>query len=316
MPVARLQELAVCADVRRKGALIVPAIALSIDLPNAAVAAADGLIAAGVHRRIAAGDFRVPPMPRVAAEVLALAQDQRSDAARFAALIHGDQALAAGVLRLANSAALTARSPIVSLRQAVARLGMAEIAGIALAASLQGGVFQLAGHEERLLRLWRHALAAGAFAREVARQRRAGVESAYLCGLLHTIGMPVVVRLAQQEATAAGVALSPGLIDQLSAAHYVAVGARVALEWKLPSVVAAAISHHRDPERAGPHAADCATTWLAGRLASSLLTPAGADATPLGQDPAVALLNLYSDDVAALVAAGPAVLALVEAAAP
>lgn len=291
-------------------------------------AGAEDAVAEGVQRRIDAGDVQVPLLPKVAAEVLALAQDPRSDAARLAALIHGDQALAGHVLRLANSAALSARAPIVSLRQAVARLGMAEIGGIALAASLQGGVFQLAGHEARLLDLWRHALASGAFAREIARVRRAGVETAYLCGLLHTIGKPVVVRLAQQEATAAGVSLSPESIDALIELHYVAIGARVAREWKLPAVVAAAISHHRDLQRAGPQAAEAATTWLAGRLASSLLVPEGQEsfaagqaanaieARPLADDPAVAELNLYQDDIAALLAAGPAVRALVEAVAP
>ena len=258
-------------------------------------------VATEVEARLAGGTHQLPLLPQVAAEVLALSQDPRSDSARLCALVQRDQSLAGHVLRLANSATRAARSPVVSLQQAVARLGMREVAGIAVATSLRSGIFQVAGHETRLAGLWTQSLATAAYAREVARLRRDGVESAYLCGLLHAVGKPVVLQAAAGVAEELGAPLSPAFLDQLIEAHYLAVGARVAARWNLPAKVAAAIAWHGAPEQAADYVQDAATTQLAAQLA------AGATPSPS------ALLNLYPEDLAVLVAKAEVVRAFVEA---
>jgi len=40
-----------------------------------------------------------------------------------------------------------------------------------------------------------HAFVKGGFAKELARQKRRNVETMFLCGLLHSIGRPLVLRL-------------------------------------------------------------------------------------------------------------------------
>lgn len=74
-------------------------------------------------------------------------------------------------------------------------LGITLLSEIAFTASLKVGAFQIPGYEDDVKKLWRHSLATGAFAKEVARVKRMNVESAYLCGLLHEIGKPVVLRI-------------------------------------------------------------------------------------------------------------------------
>ena len=61
---------------------------------------------------------------------------------------------------------------------------------------MQSGVFRVPGYEPVLNQLWRHALASGAFAKEIARVRRLNVESAFLCGLLHSVGKPALLQLS------------------------------------------------------------------------------------------------------------------------
>ena len=154
------------------------------------------------------GEVELPLLPQVASRVMALTSDPNADAAKLSSLIHQDQALAAHVLRIANSPAYISRSPIVSLQHAVAMLGINLLSEIAFTASLKSGAFQVPGYEEQVKLLWQHSLASGAFAKEVARIRRVNVESAYLCGLLHGVGKPVVLRTA---ATLAQVRkMSPG----------------------------------------------------------------------------------------------------------
>ena len=62
--------------------------------------------------RIDKGRIDLPVLPQVAGRVMALAGDPSADAARLSALIHQDQALAAHVLRIANSPAYMPRTPI------------------------------------------------------------------------------------------------------------------------------------------------------------------------------------------------------------
>ncbi len=135
----------------------------------------------------------LPLLPQAASQVMSFMSDPNADATRLSSLIHQDQALAGHVLRIANSPAYMPRSPIVSLQQAVAWLGMHVLGEIAFTASRQKGVFRVQGYEDEIKRMWRHALITGLYAKEIARQRRHNVEGAFLCGLLHAIGKPVVV---------------------------------------------------------------------------------------------------------------------------
>src|SRR5512143_1844973 len=121
----------------------------------------------------------LPLMPRVATQLLSMARDADSDAGKLSRLIHQDAALAGQVLRIANSPAYLPRTPIVSLQQAVTRLGFGTLIEIAVEASLQSGTFRVPGHEEELRLLWQHSLASGAWAKEVARAKRNNVESAF-----------------------------------------------------------------------------------------------------------------------------------------
>ena len=56
------------------------------------------------------------------------------------------------------------------------------------------------GRERRIKTLWAHSAAAGAWAREIARLRRMNVESAFLIGLMHDIGRPVLLQLVSDLA--------------------------------------------------------------------------------------------------------------------
>jgi HD-like signal output (HDOD) protein len=258
------------------------------------VSTPEGRLAAEVEARVEAASFRVPLLPQVATQVIALASRPEVDASKLSALIHRDPALAGQVLRIANSAAYAPRMPIVSLQQAVARLGLAVISEIAFAASLQSGTFKVPGHEADLQRLWRHALSAGIWAKEVARLRRTNVESAFLCGLLHGVGKPALLQLVVDVAQALSppVKIDGAWLPAVYAKHQAKVGRRLAEVWALPGAVAAAIVHQASYRDAGSFANDAMTTALASALAD---------------------LNLYPEDVEALLGKRAVVLAAVEA---
>ena len=134
-------------------------------------------------------------MPRVCAQLAELTAQQAPDAAQLARLIQSDPALAGEIMRVANSPALRPRAPIVSLQQAVSWLGVAEVRNIAMAVMLRGEVFAAPGHEPESEELWREAWLAGLWAKEIARERRKHVESAFLAALMHRTGAALALKI-------------------------------------------------------------------------------------------------------------------------
>ena len=111
-------------------------------------------------------------MPRVASKVFTLTNDPDAEVSELSQLIHSDQSIASHVLRIANSATYGGGDQIVSLQQAVARLGMNLLGEIAIAVSIQSDIFKAPGYEAQITQLLRPALASGAYGQEIARKRR------------------------------------------------------------------------------------------------------------------------------------------------
>lgn len=264
-------------------------------------------------QKIKTGDVELPLLPQAASQVMALASDPSADAAKLSSLIHQDQALAAHVLRIANSPAYMPRSPVVSLQHAVAMLGITLLSEIAFTASLKSGAFKVPGYEDDVKQLWRHSLASGAFAKEVARMRRVNVESAYLCGLLHAIGKPVVLRTATTLASQQRIALEKPVLSGWMAGYHTEVGAMIADKWGLPKQVAVAIQYYGDYDHATEFRQECLLTCVADRLASHLLTPDEMPEDTLRDHSVFAELNLYPQDIDKLLLTKDQVLTIVNA---
>ena len=262
--------------------------------------------------RIDKDRIELPVLPQVAGRVMALANDPSADAARLSALIHQDQALAAHVLRIANSPAYMPRTPIASLQHAVAMLGVNQLSEIAVTVSLKSGAVKIPGHEANVQQLWRHALASGAYAKEIARMRRYNVESAYLCGLLHAVGKPVVLKTVTTIAADMHIPLDPSAIISFLDGYHSRVGSLIAAEWALPPQVAVAITYYRIYEQASSHQQEAMMTCLADRLATYILVPDSFDDSTLRDHSVYADLNLYPNDVDTLLRLKENVLNLVD----
>src|SRR3954466_12973314 len=167
---------------------------------NAPVPAAREHVERILNAAIATDSLELPPPPQVASEVMRLTRGDAvagehadTSAAELARLIQRDIALAGQVMRVANSALYARRTPVVTLPQAIAWLGIREIRNIAFAVAVQGQVFNSAYFNQAMNELWRESVITGLFAQEVARLKRRNVESAYLCGLLHRVGMALIL---------------------------------------------------------------------------------------------------------------------------
>lgn len=264
--------------------------------------------------KLAAGEIDLPFLPDTAARVLEAGNEVECDSSTMADLIQRDQALAAHVLNVSNSAAYAPKEPIVSLQQAIARLGIQAICDIAIAVSVQGRVFRVPGYQVQVRRMWQHSAMAGVYAKEIARLRRFNVEGAFSCGLMHDIGKPVVMQAFLDilgEMTEKKVPFK--LLESAMDAFHGHVGGLLVEKWSLPPWVKAAIIHHHEPASAPEYREDVLCTHLADLLAH------WATAGELTEDdfdfelPVLGELGLYRDDLEFLLARRSEVLEVADA---
>ncbi len=271
----------------------------------------------GVRRMLAQRleeHLELPFQSTTTAQVMALCNDESCDAAKLSELISLDQSLAGHVLGVSNSAAYAPVEPIVSLHQAVSRLGISAVCEIALAVSLKGKVFDVPGHAVRIREMWMHSAAAACYGKEVARLLRANVEGAFLCGLLHDVGKPIVLQnLVDMAREKTDVPIPPVILDAALFEFHEAIGARMVGHWELPEWMGEVVAHHHDFRATDEFRRETQITRLGDVLAHWALDEGSEPADYVGDPEVEAELNLYPDDLEKLFALRGQVLGVVEA---
>jgi HD-like signal output (HDOD) protein len=259
-------------------------------------------IAGLLASKIALEQIDVPMLPEVANKALRLTQDPDSTAAAMANLIQSDQSLAGHVMRIANSVAYTPLANLVSLQQAVARLGMGVMSEIALSASVGAKLFNTPGYEPYIAQQWQHALATGLWAKEIARTTRSNVEVAFLAGLLHSIGRPAVLQTILDLINLHEIPLLEEDVMALESQYEHEASKMVINSWEMPSLVTAAVAHYPDYEKAPIAATQAAQINIAIQYATHMLHPDQVEEVDLLSSPALSILNIYQDEAEALLA--------------
>ena len=282
-------------------------------IPTDEIAVVPEGLPADVMEYIESGNLELPLLPDVVWQVMELSTADNVDARKLSALIHRDQALAGHVLRIANSPAYMPRMPIVSLQQAVSRLGTTVLGEIAFSVSIQSRVFDVKGYEDELQTLWKHAVGAAAYAKDIARMRRSNVEGAFLCGLLHDVGKPIMLQAVLDVQKQQHLELEPAAVSAIMEAYHTRVGSLIAAAWSLPPHVAESIAYHHDYLIAPTCAEAVMVTRLADCLSYHLARPEIFDEDSIRHHPVLADLNFYPDDVEALLGKRDTIRRVVEA---
>ncbi|MCW5801894.1 MAG: HDOD domain-containing protein [Deltaproteobacteria bacterium] len=238
---------------------------------------------------VARGALPLPLLPEAAAQVLALVERPNCNASQLAEVIRRDPALTTHVLRMAASPVYAASTKLVSLQQVIARIGFSAILEIALVVASKARVFENAALADEVRADFKHSFVTALFAQEIARVRRATVDIAFIAGLLHDIGRPILldamVRIHRDLCPLPDTATLVAAADEAHAQ----VGGTLAESWKLPPRVAEAIRRHHTP--AGVELA--MTVALADAFAHAGGLPAdGAEGTQYA-----AALSLVPDDL-------------------
>jgi HD-like signal output (HDOD) protein len=220
----------------------------------------------------------LPTLPRVAMDVLAMAERPDATPRALARVVSRDPALVAKILRTANSGACSPGRRIGNLDHALDLLGLDGIRTLVLGFSLAGDLRKARGHGafDRQA-YWRRSVYAGAAAEILADEFRVPLrEEAFLAALLMDIGMLALDRVLGAEygrLTSAAAASHDQLAEiekrSLGMTH-ADVAAILAERWALPDVLAVPIAYHHRPGAVESSTAMKELTeilWLAGRCA-------------------------------------------------
>jgi HD-like signal output (HDOD) protein len=231
----------------------------------------------------------------VCAQLAEITAQQAIDAARLARLIESDAALAGELMRVANSPALRPRIAVVSLRQAVSWLGLAEVRNIALAVMLRGEVFVAPGHEPESEELWREAWLAGLWAKEIARERRKHVESAFLAALMHRTGAALALKILSGFEMEQRTVMDARSFADLVVEFEPAFGRLLMNNWHLPEDVQDGASDWRN-YRDSSHSDLAGTVNAAHLLATHTMYPQLLNEELVFESPVFEQLGIFPDD--------------------
>ncbi len=238
---------------------------------------------------------RLPSPPGVAFRVLELCRRDDSERHEIADAVMSDPALAARLLRYANSPLLGGRRKVSSVLEAVLLLGLRATKLTALGFSLPLREFRPQCDGFSLPAFWTESFLNGVLARRVVAPRlKVGREDAFTAGLLAGLGRLVLATglpalyARVLETSAAGVDRLTRERELLGVDH-AEVGARVLREWQLPDALCDAIENQYAPEAAPQTSASLASAIrqareLADRLVDARLT-ATSDGEPDGGPP-------------------------------
>lgn len=254
-----------------------------------------GTLGTALEAAIEAGAVDLPLLPETAMKVFRLAQDPDADMKEVSELIERDQKMASHVLRVVNSAAYSPKTEIVTLRQAVARLGLKPLSEIVIASAFKASVFEDERFIDHLQQYWQEGIGCALWNKELARLRRQNVETAYLCGLLHNIGKPVVLKFVSEQL---GEQADPDQVVEAVNVLSPAIGEQLARSWNLPAPVQVAIRWHGDYEKAQDYRDEAAAVHASLLItAQTFETDESAVREALAGKPAFQLLNVYPEDV-------------------
>jgi HD-like signal output (HDOD) protein len=258
-----------------------------------------------------AGDLKkldqIPSLPTVVTRLMAMINDPKVSTQDLARALREDPPLTARTLRMANSPIYGSGTRVLSVPDAVMRLGTLEVQNLIMAVGLIRSVFTgRTGFDYRAF--WSHwftvATATEALARMAGGASRDQDGGAFTVGLLHDIGRFVVAQVypdasaaVLREAQARRIGLVAAETGVLGIDH-AEIGGMLATQWGLPKPIVSGIAGHHHPDAADPECRLALLVYVAEKSceASELGDPLEAESDgdlsasweALGADPAQA----------------------------
>ncbi|MBL8924315.1 MAG: HDOD domain-containing protein [Myxococcaceae bacterium] len=198
---------------------------------------------------------RVPPFPAAVLKLSAVIQRPTHSLDEVVNVVQQDPALAASVLRVANSVYFRRDEAVTGLKKAITRIGEKELSHVVMAAGLSRTALAPGPLSALRRQVWHEALVGATLSEVVARAVGRNPEEHFVLGLLHDVGRLVAV--VTLEKLLEGSKTEPRSADEwwpVVEQYHVELGLVLATKWGLPAMVSDVISQHHAPKPVGQYA--------------------------------------------------------------
>ncbi len=201
-------------------------------------------------QELSSGKVDLPSFPEVAVRVRRILSDPNSTVEQVVRAVGSEPALAARLLRIANSASFnrTGRA-VTDLKNAINRIGynMVRSASISFAMAQIRQSNKLAGLEDHLNDLWQKSTAVAAFSYVLARAfTKMNPDEAMLTGMLHGIGKLYVLTRAVNHPE---LFVSPEVLHEIIRDWHASIAKAILENWDFSESMAEAVGLQEDYER-------------------------------------------------------------------
>jgi HD-like signal output (HDOD) protein len=208
-------------------------------------------------QEMSGGKIEIPSFPEVAIRIRQVLADDSCNSAQVAKVIGAEPGMSAKLLQMANSAALNpGGAKITDLKNAVARIGFANVRTASLAYAMQQirNAPALASIRQPLNELWEHSIKMAAMA-FVAARRWANVnrDQALLAGLMHGVGK---VYILARSTAHPDLFADPARYQQIVGDWHAAIAKAVLESWDISPEIIEAVGAYEQLDRRGDHDPD------------------------------------------------------------
>jgi len=196
--------------------------------------------------------INIPPQPVILLEIDKLLDKPNNQITAIGNLINKDVGLTAAIFKLVNSSFYKSSTPITSIQKAITILGINQVTNLIKGLLLRKSI---GGNEVAYEKFWERsneiALLSAIVARKQISACNIAVEQAYMAGLFHECGVPILMQRFQEYCQAFRLNQGshwPDFLDEdkrFNTDHTV-VGYLVTKHWNLPEYICQAVRFHHD----------------------------------------------------------------------
>lgn len=201
----------------------------------------------------------IPAFPITILKVSEMLRDDDYSVANMVALVKYDQAMAANIIKMSNSAYFGSRQKIGTLRDAVVYLGKNNLLRIVQTAGVSRYFKQTGrGYVEKANELWEHSVAVAIMSQILSRKiQKREDEKLYLAALLHDVGKMVMGEFVNESFETIARLVKEGGYSFLEAEeevigiNHAELGGKIAERWNFPQEIVVSLTYHHRPDLIG-----------------------------------------------------------------
>ncbi len=264
-------------------------------LESISVDAVESEVFEKIFSAYSSGEIELPSLPDIAVKVHKAVEHEDVTINDIAHIIEADPAIAAHLLKLANSPMYRTINPILSIRDAVMRLGMNVTRDYVLMFTIRNLFKTKSPRLKKIMKqFYTHSVQVAAMCMSIARlQKTLKPESALLAGLLHDIGVIPVLNYASKISANPDVEKEiVSVIEKLKPL----VGSMMLKQWGLDELFICVVENAENWYRNESENLDYGDLVVISHLQACIRPQTPGELPELEQVPAFKKMTLISDD--------------------